>query len=544
MNSFSFFYGMGTENILLLSAGTINLAFAVLLFFTDQRNKKNILFSLIAVSISMWAFSMAGFYLSSNATLVNILSVCLYVSAACFPFFFYFFVSSLGGSEQPLPLRNKMTAVAAFILSVIIVNIPDFVITVPDNSSVKTFLFGPGYILYELYQVTYLSVCFHLLFEKYKKATEPLLKKQLLFLFLGLFSGSFICVLTNLVFPAIGWWDWFWFGPVATIIMVVFVGYSTVKHNLFNTKSVVVVAVTFVLWVAMAMRLFLSVRMEDYVINGSLFVLVVGSGLILIRAIYQEIDQLEKIESIAKDLEIANEHLRVLDKQKSEFVSIASHQLRTPLTAITGYTSMVIEGSYGPVSEKVTDVLSKVLESSRRLAVIIDDFLTISHIEQGKMTYKFETVEMKQMTQNIVEEFAERAKLKNLSLTFTSDGYDTYNVTADSGKIRQILSNLIDNSIKYTPAGSVEVHLSKDFGLRKTRIMIKDTGIGLSRESIAALFQKFSRAKEVQKVYTDGSGIGLYIGQELIKAHHGRIWVESEGEGKGSSFFIELLSED
>jgi signal transduction histidine kinase len=263
-----------------------------------------------------------------------------------------------------------------------------------------------------------------------------------------------------------------------------------------------------------------------------------------VKSVFKEVEQREKMEKIAKELEVANEHLRVLDKQKSEFVSIASHQLRTPLTAITGYTSMVLEGTYGPVSDKVNEILQKVFDSSRRLAIIIDDFLTISHIEQGKMIYKFETVEMKKMVENLVEDFAPRAQGKNLYIHFTTDGYETYNVTADPGKIQQILSNLLDNAVKYSLSGGIEVHLSKDFGLRKTRIMIKDTGIGLSQETISALFQKFSRAKEVQKVYTEGSGIGLFIGQEMIKAHHGRIWVESEGEGKGSSFFVELLSED
>lgn len=245
-----------------------------------------------------------------------------------------------------------------------------------------------------------------------------------------------------------------------------------------------------------------------------------------------------------KNLEIANEHLRVLDKQKSDFVSIASHQLRSPVTAITGYSSMLIEGTYGTLPLNVIEVLGKVYQSSRNLAVIIDDFLTISHIEQGKMTYKFETVEMKKIIEALIDEFLPVANDKGLFIHFTTDGYDEYNITGDFGKIRQVLSNLVDNAIKYTISGGIEIRITKDFALRKTRIMVKDTGIGLSKESISALFQKFSRAKEVQKVYTDGSGIGLYIGQELVKAHHGRIWVESEGEGKGASFFVELLSEE
>jgi signal transduction histidine kinase len=361
---------------------------------------------------------------------------------------------------------------------------------------------------------------------------------------IGTFISTLVAVISNLILPLFGNFTFNWLGQVGMLAMVVAISYSILEHHLFDVKIIFTEIISLILAFVLLAQLLLAVTFTEAIVKAITLFFVGILLYLLVKSVFKEVEQREKMEQIAEDLRIANEHLRVLDKQKSEFVSIASHQLRAPLTAITGYTSMVLEGTYGSVPEKITEVLQKVLDSSRRLAVIIDDFLTISHIEQGKITYKFETVEMKKMVENLVEDFAPRAEAKKLFIHFTTDGYDTYNVTADSGKIQQILSNLLDNAVKYSLTGGIEVRITKDFGLRKTRIMIKDTGIGLSRESIAALFQKFSRAKEVQKVYTDGSGIGLYIGQELIKAHHGRIWVESEGTGKGSSFFIELLSED
>jgi len=544
MESISFFYGAGIENVLLLSVGTINLVFSVLVYFTDRHKHKNILFSLFGICVSIWSFSNVMFNLTSDEFLYKLAVNGLYISASGIAVFFLFLSASLKSGLVELPLWKKIIISFFFIVVVCLVLIPDFIVIIPKFRSIKELGIGPGYLLYCAYIIVYFSSALIILVREYLNASNILMKKQALFLFIGAFIVAVIGVTINLILPFFGYWSLFWIGPVATVIIVFFVGYSTIRHNLFNTKSIVVEAVTFILWVAMLMRLILSGNPTDFAVNGVLFAVIVGGGLILINAIYKEIDQLQKIEKIASDLEVANEHLRALDKQKSEFVSIASHQLRTPLTAITGYSSMVLEGTYGPVSDKVAEVIQKVYESSRRLAVIIDDFLTISHIEQGKMTYKFETVEMNSVVKSLLDDFTPRAKDKNLFLNFTTDGYDVYNVTADIGKIRQVLSNIIDNSMKYTNSGGIDIRLTKDFALRKTRIMIKDTGIGLSRESISALFQKFSRAKEVQKVYTDGSGIGLYIGQEMIKAHHGRVWVESEGEGKGSTFFVELLSED
>ena len=545
MDSFTFFSTAGIKNVLLLSAGTINLVFSAIIYFTDRHKKKNIFFSLLAVGVSAWAFSMAGFYFSSNLVVIDIFSNFLYISAASFPFFFFFFVNSMEKDIEQLPLIKKIFGILVFIAIVVLVNVPDFIITTPDDGLNKKFIFGSGYLLYGLYILAYFSISFLSLISQYRKTVEPIIKKQILFLFLGTFSASFICVMTNLILPFFGWWNLFWFGPVATILMVIFVGYSTIRHNLFNTKSVVVESVTFILWVAMLMRLFLSGNISDLIINSVLFILIVGGGLILIHAIYKEIETRENMEKLAKDLELANEHLRVLDKQKSEFVSIASHQLRTPLTAIIGYSSMLLEGSYGKLSDKAVEVVDKVYQSSRRLAGTIDDFLTISHIEQGKMVYTFTTVEMRGLLSGMIEEFSARAKNEKKELRFTDDGNGNYNVTADDNKIRQVLSNLIDNAIKYSQEGqSIEVSLVKDFMTNKTRISIHDSGIGMSPETINNLFQKFNRAKDVQKSYADGNGIGLYIAQEMMKSHHGRIWAESEGEGKGATFFVELMSEE
>jgi len=522
-----------------------NITMGVLVYGQKKKDLTSKIFFVFICTISLWGLSMFFYRSAIDQEKIVLFARVLYLAAAAIPFSFIYFVHIFGDADHHIGPKMKYILPIPFLLIAYITIFGGLIggvtLEYPKESVIN---FNPNlHLIYAIYIISYFNIVYYILFKKFRRSSGTF-RQQIIYILVGTLISTLIGVFSNLLLPLFGNFSFNWLGQVGILAMVVSISYSILEHHLFDVQIIFAEIISLVLVFALLAELFLAVTFVEAVIKGITLCFVGILLYLLVRSVFKEVEQREKIERIAKDLETANEHLRVLDKQKSEFVSIASHQLRTPLTAIIGYSSMILEGSYGPVSEKVQEILGKVFESSRRLAVIIDDFLTISHIEQGKMTYKFETVEIKKMVTGLVEEFTSRAKAKSLYLNFTSDGYETYNVTADEGKIRQILSNLMDNSIKYTLAGGIDVRLTKDYGLRKTRIMIKDTGIGLSRETITTLFQKFSRARDVQKVYTEGSGIGLFIGQELIKAHHGRIWVESEGEGKGSSFFIELLSED
>ncbi|MEK7520285.1 MAG: HAMP domain-containing sensor histidine kinase, partial [Patescibacteria group bacterium] len=219
--------------------------------------------------------------------------------------------------------------------------------------------------------------------------------------------------------------------------------------------------------------------------------------------------------------------------------SIASHQLRTPLTAIKGYTSMTLEGSYGEITLKVRGVLDKVFQSANRLIYIVNDLLDISRIEQGRFQLAFEDVKVANVLRDIVEELKPNAEKRNIAVSFSVSPDDAdVTASADFNKIRQVFTNIIDNAIKYTPQGSVAVSVE-----RRTNgvvVAVKDTGLGIAPVTLQNLFQKFTRAKGVTKLHTDGSGLGLYVAKEIMKAHHGAVWAESEGEGKGSQFYIQL----
>lgn len=379
---------------------------------------------------------------------------------------------------------------------------------------------------------------------KYRQVTDNKKKGEILYTTVGMMlfllafsSGNIIGSITE---------DWILaqYGLFGMPIFIGFLVYSIVKFRTFNIKFAGSIALIIGLWTLVFSLLFLK---NIAVIRGVVFAtlaLVTAFGTALVKSIVVDIEQRQKIEQIAKDLAEANQHLRELDREKSEFVSIASHQLRTPLTAISGYASMLLEGSYGKLSKKVEEAINRIYQSSGRLVLIIEDFLDISKIEQGRMTYQFATVDMKGLLKGLVEEMEPRALEKSMTIVLKFDDHGSFNATADFGKIRQVMSNLIDNAIKYGTAGKIDVALSRDLTKGKIYVSVQDTGIGISPQSMSKLFQKFSRAEGVKKIYTEGSGLGLYVAQEMMKAHHGRIWAESEGEGEGSTFHVELLAED
>lgn len=270
----------------------------------------------------------------------------------------------------------------------------------------------------------------------------------------------------------------------------------------------------------------------------------VALSIILFRNLKRESDQRiyiedlsSKLEDYNKKLQNANERLKGFDKLKTEFVSLASHQLRSPLTAIKGYASMLLEGDYGKLSEESKDTVGRIFESSQNLTKIVEDLLNVSKIEQGGMKYEMAPFDIVEVVSSTCRDLSITAENKGLKLNFLSEGVTGCNVNGDKDKIRQVILNFIDNSIKYTKVGYIDVKVEKV----KDKIIfsVKDTGMGITEEIKETLFHKFARG-EGARMNTTGSGLGLYLAKEIVEAHNGRVWVESGGAGNGSTFFVEL----
>jgi signal transduction histidine kinase len=341
----------------------------------------------------------------------------------------------------------------------------------------------------------------------------------------------------NLILPYFDNYRYIFLGPLFSLAMVVSIAYSITKHRLFNVKIIATEVLIFVLWIFILLRFLISTTLQEQIINAILFVATIIIGILLINSVVKEVKQREKIELLAKDLEVANEKLKELDQMKSEFLSLATHQIRAPLTAIKGYASLILEGDYGVLPEKMKTAVSTIFESCQNLVFIVNDFLDISRIEQGRMKYDKTEFDIIKTCSDILDQLKPNIENAGLKYSFNKE-MEKAVVFADIGKIKQIIGNVIDNSIKYTKTGDINLGIKKVDD--NVLISVKDTGVGISKDDIPKLFAKFVRAKDASKTNVIGTGLGLYIAKQMLEAQGGKIWVESEGLGKGSTFFIQI----
>ncbi|MEX1112593.1 MAG: HAMP domain-containing sensor histidine kinase, partial [Candidatus Andersenbacteria bacterium] len=245
----------------------------------------------------------------------------------------------------------------------------------------------------------------------------------------------------------------------------------------------------------------------------------------------------EDLQQTSAELALANEKLTELDKVKSEFLSIASHQLYTPLTALRGYISMLSEGDFGQLSDKQQEILDILNKSAVHLIELIKGLLDISRIEAGRLELKLESIDLAEVTRQLVQDLMPNAMEKKLELEFHDPGKPTH-IVADQERLRQVMLNFIDNAIKYTDKGRVDVYVKQDKG--SAVFTVQDTGKGISHDDILRLFTKFTRVGGAAKYHTQGTGLGLYVAKQIVKEHHGEVSVGSPGMGRGSTFSVEL----
>ncbi len=253
--------------------------------------------------------------------------------------------------------------------------------------------------------------------------------------------------------------------------------------------------------------------------------------------VYRNIELVRRMEETNKELGEANEHLKELDQAKSEFVSIASHQLRTPMTGIMGYLSMIVGGDFGKIDPALNKVLDSLLDASQRMIRLINLFLDVTKIESGKLILDKQPVQLEDLIEKELDVVQKMAKDHGLKLVYKRPKVALPKLVIDD-KITDVVLNLVDNAIKYTPKGSITVTSEREG--EWVHVKVQDTGRGLDPKEAKNLFNKFVRGYGIAQVNPDGSGLGLYVARRIIEVHGGKIWVESDGVGKGSCFQFTL----
>lgn len=263
------------------------------------------------------------------------------------------------------------------------------------------------------------------------------------------------------------------------------------------------------------------------------------------------IEKSGELERQNRDLAEANRNISKADKRKSEFLANISHELRTPMHSILGYTNMLLKGSYGYLNEQQQKNLKKVYENAQHLMHILDDLLDLSHLDLGKIQLRIHPVSVKKLILSSLVSVEPLLidRVLNMEHRIPSD---VPFVLCDEVRVKEVLINLISNAIKFTPdqgkitiQAATVIHEEGDSREEKVEIRVQDTGIGINKESHEIIFDQFRQLSEQKKQEERGSGLGLFISKKLMELFGGTIRVESEaGEGSTFSFTLPVAEEE
>lgn len=514
-----------------------NLALALLVFYKNKKSYLNIFFSLFTLNLSAWIFTI--YLLYTNNSYLLLIGRLNFVFAELIAFFIFWFSFYFPIKIFVINPTIKYSLSLLTVLLVIVTLFTDLIDKeeVYNNVDGLITVHGNYYIVFALYFVLLVIISTIIVVLKYKKMNKVhklhikyYIIGSLIYIYFGIFSNIILTTFTNSSNSSK-------IGPIFSIVFVISTSYAILKHKLLDIKSVTVTFLLFTLNILSFIDLINSTTSFTIILDAFKLFSTLIISVYIIKNLHKEIHSRKIMEIFAKDLERTNVKLHKLDDAKTEFMSITAHQLRTPLTATKGYVSLILEGAYGDVSDKIMSALRKVYRSNERLIELVEDLLNISRIESGHMEYKFQETSLNNIMNSLYETFVLRTNKKKIDFTINT-GSTNIMIYADPLKIKEVISNLIDNSVKYTDKGFVSVDVKIKSG--KVDIIITDSGIGISKKVLSKLFTKFSRGKKASGIHIEGTGLGLFVGKKIAEAHDGSIKVSSDGEGKGSKFTLTL----
>jgi len=244
----------------------------------------------------------------------------------------------------------------------------------------------------------------------------------------------------------------------------------------------------------------------------------------------------EKIGTLVILHDITRE--KIVERMKTEFVSLSAHQLRTPLSAIKWTLRMILDGDLGPINEEQRDFMEKTYSSNERMITLINDLLNVTRIEEGRFLYRPILTDIESVVQFVINSYKEEIEKRKIKFEFKKPEKKLPKVMLDVEKMGLAIQNLLDNAIRYTrPGGKVTVSLK--LAKKEIEFSIKDTGIGIPKDQQERVLTKFFRGANAIRMETEGSGLGLFITKNIIEAHGGKIWFESE-ENVGTTFYFTI----
>lgn len=526
----TFFAMSGLINcIVALGSGIVVLVY-------NWRGKINRIYFLLGMAMAFWSFGYWMWLNSSNADSALFWVRIMALGTIGIPVTYFHVLTEI------LQIKKNFIIAASYIVLAIVALMSPLNIFISGITPKLFFPYWPvpgplyNFVVLGLYApIVFYS--FYLII-KFYRSSEGLRRTQLFFLLLGSVLGwvgglSNYFLWYNVPIPP--------YGNFFVAAYTLFIGYAILKNRLFQTKIIAAEIFTFLIWIFLALKTNFSANYQDFLVNASILAGTVVVGFLLIQSVMAEIKYREKIIKAYKVEKKAKEDLAELDKVKNQFIMTTQHHLRTPLGAIRGYASSILDGTYGNLPQKFVEPVKRVKVSSERLLSISDEFLAISQLQIGKdIVFLKPGINISSILESIVEEETFEAERKGLYLNFNSGEEEKQiTISADTNMLRSALLNFVDNAVKYTEKGGVNVTLSRAENM--IRIAIKDTGIGMSGEEFKTNFSKlFERGEEAKKMNVLGRGIGVYLSHKIITEHKGIVRAESGGKNLGTTIIVEI----
>lgn len=511
--------------------------FVGIFVFLKNRETLSSLLLLLLSLFSFWAILDVIIWASNRTDIIMFLwSIIILIEPLIYVTAFYIFHTF---AYKHLPNLRVNLIVAILLLPLILLISTSYNL---QGLDIKNCVATEGPLaLYYTYvlEVLFIIGILFILFTSFFKLKERTEKFKLLYFALGLMVFLVAFSSGNIIGSITGNWEVAQYGLFGMPIFIGFLAYLVVQYRLFNIKVIATQALVLGLWLLIGSLLFVVKTDLSRIVAFGTLVFAVFFGFMLVNSVKREVELREKVEQLATNLAVANEKLKELDLLKSQFLSMASHDLRTPLTIIRNFVSLLLDGSYGKLSPSGLEGLQQVFERATDMAKSVETYLDVSRIEQGKMKYDFIDVEILPLIKNSVAAFTPFAVNKGLLLTVTFDqSLEGTKATLDVTKTNEMLNNLLDNTIKYTPRGTIRVSVKRVGKMAETRI--QDTGVGMSAETLKNLFGLFKPGEDSKRINPASTGVGLYITKKHAEAQGGKVWAESEGVGKGSTFILHV----
>lgn len=514
---------MDFYTLISLINGIVAIFFGIFVLSRNPKKSINITFFLMSVGVTIWSLSYSAWLSVDNFSDALFWSRMLNLGATLIPIFYLHWILNILNIVR----KKIIILIFGYFLTFICV-INSFSLSyIKSVDQVLSFSFwpqaGPLYVVFLIFGYFGLtSYALYQLFINKKNVDDKEKKQQINYIIIGSIFGfgggatNFPLMFGLEIIPPIG--------QIFVILYIIIFTFATLKYHLFEIRILLTEVLVWMIGVCLLFLPFSMPTGELKILTSFILILFLIFGYYLIRAIREETERKEELEKI--------------NKMKSEFISIVSHQLRTPLAAIRGHSSMLKSGDYGELSKSSIVGVNYIYQSTIRMIELVNSLLNISRIERGDIELKYSFFSIEDLIKNCIKDIEILAKEKKLYIKLIKPKSVFPQIYGDAEKIKNAINNLINNAILYTVKGGVKIKLSQEEKMIK--IEIEDTGIGIEPTELQKIFKSFSRGKGGTELYTQGTGLGLYVAKNFIEIHKGTLSVFSKGKDRGSTFTIRI----